>query len=339
MKRRLAVLAAVAVSVATVTSVALAASSPTVATRSASSVKQQSAVLNGTVNPNGSATTYFFQWGLTNTYGDNSAPRSSGSGTKPLSVRATAGHLVPGTIYHYRLVAANKLGATLGADRTFKTAGHPPPGVSTGPTSQVGPNSATVTGVIDPNAQATTWTFQYGLSTAYGSSTFGGSLPAGSAPVTVSQGLQGLAPATIFHYRLVGSHGGTATSYGLDQIFMTFPAVRPRPRVTRRTTPRHARHKPWTFTVSGSVLHPGSIPNQFACTGHVGIRFFTRGKRVNFALATLQPNCTYSAQLVFNRKPGRGQRNRVVTLHVLTHYRGNGYLAPADGRVQAVTLR
>jgi hypothetical protein len=86
------------------------------------------------------------------------------------------------------------------------------------------------------------------------------------------------------------------------------------------------------------VSHPASYPSQFVCTGFVGIRFFTGGRRVNFALAPLQSNCTYSAQVTFNRKPGRGPKNRVVTLRVLVHYRGNGYLAPANARKQTVTL-
>jgi hypothetical protein len=42
---------------------------------------------------------------------------------------------------------------------------------------------------------------------------------------------------------------------------------------------------------------------------------------------------------VFNRKPGRGPRTRIVTLHVLAHFRGNGYIAPASARLQAITLR
>jgi phosphodiesterase/alkaline phosphatase D-like protein len=340
MKRWLTATGVVAITVAALTGVALAASSPAVTTRAASSIKQESAVLNGTINPNGAPTSYFFQWGLTTGYGATGALRSAGSGTKAVNVKETASGLIPGTTYHYRLLATNKFGSAAGADHTFKTAGHAPPGVSTGPTPSVSQNAATVTGVINPNGQSTSWTFQWGISTSYGSSTFGGTVPAGSSPVTVSQTLQGLAPGTIFHYRLVGSHGGNATSFGADNYFMTYPSHRPTPRVTRRVTPLHARarHQPWTYTVSGSVGHPASTPPQFACTGFVGVRFFTGGKRVNFALAPLQSNCTYSTQVVFHRKPGRGPRGRIVTMHVLVHYRGNGYLAPSDGRKQTVTL-
>ncbi len=165
MKRWLTATGVVAITMAALSAVALAASSPAVTTHSASSVKQESAVLNGTINPNGSATTYFFQWGLDQNYGVNGATHSAGSGTKDVNVHETASGLIPGTTYHYRLVATNKFGTSTGTDHTFKTAGHPPPGVTTGPSTQIGQNSATVTGVINPNGQSTSWSFQWGVST------------------------------------------------------------------------------------------------------------------------------------------------------------------------------
>ena len=65
MKRTLAmlVLAAVTSVALAVAAIAVAASSPTVTTGTHSHVTDTSAVLHGTVNPNGSATTYAFQWG------------------------------------------------------------------------------------------------------------------------------------------------------------------------------------------------------------------------------------------------------------------------------------
>jgi hypothetical protein len=339
MKRRLAVLIAVLATTCGLVGVASAASSPAVSTGKASSVKEESAVLNGTINPNGSKTTYFFQWGLTTNYNGTGGPHSAGKGTKPVAAHETATNLIPGTVYHYRLVATNGFGTSDGADRTFKTAGHPPPSVTTGSASQVGRNTSTLNGVINPNGQSTTWFFQWGTTTSYGNNTTGGTVAGNSASSSVAQALAGLQAGTIFHYRLVGTHGGNATSIGGDRIFMTEPNVRPRPLVTRRTRPLHAHHKPWTFTTTGAVFHPRSIPGEFACTGFVGIRYFTGGKRVKFVLVPLQPNCTYSAQAVFNHKPGRGPKNRLVTIHVLVHFRGNGYIAPANARVQTLTLR
>jgi hypothetical protein len=337
MKRRLGVVAAIAVVATSVTGIALAASSPAVTTGKATSVKQTTAVLNGTVNPNGSHTTYYFQWGLTNTYGVNGATHSAGSGTKTMSVHVTATDLIPGTVYHFRLVATSQFGTSAGADHTFKTAGHPPAVVNTGPASQVSQHSANLTGVINPNGANTTWFFQWGTTPSYGNNTTGGTVSGKSPATVVSQALAGLQAGTIFHYRLVGQNGPSGPTMGLDGIFMTFPLHRPVPKVTRHTRPLHARGgKPWVFTTTGSVSHPASFPAQFACTGFVGLRYFTGGKRVKFVLVPLQPNCTYSAQAVFHRR--HGPRNRRVTFHVLVRYRGNGYLAPANARPQTITI-
>ncbi len=59
-------------------------------------------------------------------------------------------------------MAANGSGSATGADHTFTTAGNPPPGVSTGPATQISKNAATLTAVVSPNKQATTYYFQYG---------------------------------------------------------------------------------------------------------------------------------------------------------------------------------
>src|SRR5690348_7618042 len=106
---------------ATLAGVAIAASSPTASTGSATSIHTTSAVLNGTVNPNGATTVYRFEWGLTSGYGLSSSLKSAGSGTKNVNVARTASNLIPGTTYHYRLDALSKNGGGFGADRKFKT--------------------------------------------------------------------------------------------------------------------------------------------------------------------------------------------------------------------------
>ena len=111
-----------------------------------------------------------------------------------MAVHGTATSLIPGTRYHYRLVATNGSGQSVGTDHTFTTAGHPPPAVATGPASGVCSTSATVTGVVNPNGATTTYEFQFGLTTAYGMQTTAATLTAGSVPVPVSQTLTGLTP-------------------------------------------------------------------------------------------------------------------------------------------------
>jgi phosphodiesterase/alkaline phosphatase D-like protein len=325
-----------AVLVVGISAAALAASSPAVTTDSPSHVTDTSAVLRGTINPNGSATVYFFQWGLTTAYGVNSTEHSAGHGTRSVSVSTTAAGLIPGTVYHYRLVAGNGAGSTVGADRAFKTAGNPPPGVATGPAANVGQNSVTLTAEVAPNNQATEYYFQYGPSTLYGSQTIPAAVPAGTLPVTVAASVQGLEARTIFHYRIVALHSNTAPQPGADGTFMTLPRHRPVPGIRATTRPFHATHRPFVLTTTGSVHGPAWIPAIYDCRGNVSIRFFLGSRQIGSTLVPLGPACTFSGQTVFNKHPGHHPGPVAIT--VVAHYLGNFYLTPHKTSGQTVTL-
>lgn len=339
MKRTLAVLvpAVVVSAVLVIAGVAVAASSPTVTTGTSSHVTDTSAVLHAAVNPNGKATTYYFQWGLTTEYGVNSVAHSAGHSTHAVAVSTTAAGLIPGTTYHYRVVATNGSGESIGVDRTFKTTGNPPPVVATGPATQVGKNTVTVTGVISPNNQATTYYFQWGTTTGYGQQTGALVVPAGATSVTVSTTLTGLEARTIFHYRLVAFHGNTAPQPGLDASFMTLPRHRPVPSIKARTTPAHAAHKPFTFTTSGQIKGPKFIPAIYDCRGNVTVKFLLGGRRIGSTLLPVQANCKFSGQTVFNHLPHNGHLPRPVRLTVLVRYAGNGYLTPRKAAAESVS--
>ncbi len=326
------------VSAAATGGVAAAASSPAVSTSSATSVKRTSAVLRGIIDPNGASTTYHFEWRLAkDVYGASSPSRSAGHGTRNKAVQFTATGLLPGTVYHYRLIGSSRFGTASGADRTFKTAGHPLAQVFTGGVSQLGPNTATLTGVINPEGENTIYYFQYGLTTAYGSQTFAQLLPAGSVPLPVSYTLTGLAQFTTFHYRLVAQHGALA-SFGGDQSFVTFASPRFAPRISARTRPRHDRFKPYVFTTTGAIRPPASVPPSLGCGGSVTVRYFFRGRTISFALVPVQTNCTFSSQAVFRHLPGRSKKRRIVGLRVRIFFRGNGYVAPIGARPETVSL-
>ena len=337
MKPKLKVLVAAVVAAGTVAGVAAAASSPSVVTGSTSAVRSSSAELHGAVNPNGRSTTYFFQWGLTTAYGAVSATHSAGAGTKNVGVHATATQLIPGTDYHYRLVATNGSGQSVGADHTFKTAGHPPPAVATGPATGVTSTAATVTAVINPNGETTPYEFQFGLTTAYGMQTTAATLTAGNVPVPVSQTLTGLTPGTVFHYRIVALHGPTVASPGIDQVFMTHPFKRPKAGITVRTKPGTDRRRPYSFTTSGSV-NRRNIPGTFACNGVITVKYFIGRFRIGTFLIPLGGNCTFSGKNTFRKLPRRGRVNGQVHLTVQIRYGGNGYLAPVTAKPEHITL-
>ncbi len=95
---------------------------PASITQPASIITPTSATLNGTVNPNGSATAAWFQWGSTVAYGSATLLTNIGSGTDPVLVRASVGGLSPGATYHYRLAASNSFGLVTALDQSFQAA-------------------------------------------------------------------------------------------------------------------------------------------------------------------------------------------------------------------------
>jgi hypothetical protein len=121
---------------------AAAAEKPVVTTGGAANIQQTTVVLNGTVNPKGAQTTYFFQYGTTSLYGLSTPPASAGAGNKGVKIAVAVGELAPFTTYHYRLVAQNSKGITRGAHRTFKTKRQP-----LGVSLAANPNPVSVGGV------------------------------------------------------------------------------------------------------------------------------------------------------------------------------------------------
>ncbi|MDX6310053.1 MAG: hypothetical protein QOI06_3099 [Nocardioidaceae bacterium] len=195
------------------------AAAPMVTTGGASSVTSAGATVKGTVNPEGSDTTYYFEYGTDTTYGTTTTPGSAGAGTTAQSVSAALTGLTGSTTYHYRLVATNANGTTDGTDATFTTKSAP--GVTTGAATGITSTGATVKGTVNPHGSDTTYYFQYGIDTTYGSSTTPGSAGAGSTAVSVSASLGGLASSTTYHYRLVATNASGSTTLGGDRTFTT----------------------------------------------------------------------------------------------------------------------
>ena len=174
-----------------------------------------SALLFGTVNPNGSTTTAWFQWGTSTTYGNQTPAQDVGPGTSAVQVLHQISSLLPNTTYHFRMVGQNSGGTSYGADLTCTT---PPPAVNpptvtTEPATSVTSSSATLNGTVNPNGASVTGWFEWGTSMAYGTSTPPLSGGSGTSPVPMNVSISGLSPNTTYHFRAVGQNSAD-TRYG-----------------------------------------------------------------------------------------------------------------------------
>ncbi len=197
------------------------ANTPAVVTLSPTSVTCTGATLNGTVNPNGLATTYHFEWGTTIAYGNSTATVSAGSGSTVVSVNAPLSGLVAGTTYHYRLVAVNSDGSANGSDVTFApcTAAVITTTVSgiTMTTAASGGN-VTTDGGSPVTARGVCW------ATTANPTIAGSHTTDGSGTGTFTSSITGLTSNTTYHVRAYATNA-TGTSYGNDLTFTTLCGV------------------------------------------------------------------------------------------------------------------
>lgn len=104
---------------------------PIVTTGEVSNLADPSATLSGTVNPNSpdfATSDCYFEFGTTTDYGVTTPcrPVTAGPGTDAVGVTGKAGGLEPETTYHYRIVASNAGGTSVGPDQTFVSAAASP---------------------------------------------------------------------------------------------------------------------------------------------------------------------------------------------------------------------
>ena len=102
-----------------------AAAAPVATTTGARDIGPGEATLVGTVDANGEATRFFFEYGTTRRYGSRTVEATAGSRSNARRVTARVEGLAPNTRYHFRLVASNRSGVDSGEDRTFKTKPQP----------------------------------------------------------------------------------------------------------------------------------------------------------------------------------------------------------------------
>jgi phosphodiesterase/alkaline phosphatase D-like protein len=200
---------------------------PRITNEAATGLSHEGATIHAKVDPDKLATTYRFEYGETSSYGAEVplGGQSIGEGETPVAVSATLASLKIGTTYHYRVVAENSAGVTLGADQTFETI--PPAPIDATYASEVSATEATLHTEINPLGRSTSYYFQYGTascSESPGSCTNVPTAPAvvgaGEGDVAESAQLQGLLPSTTYHYRVIDSNSLGSTE-GRERTFTT----------------------------------------------------------------------------------------------------------------------
>lgn len=196
------------------------ATKPSLSTTPASNITTTSAISGGIIADDGGATIISngVCWGKTEN------PTIEGSKTNE---SVSSGQFVSnltgldaGTTYHVRAYATNVVGTSYGADMTFLTLGQAPSGL-TQPPSNVTAVTATLNATVNPNDLSTVVTFEYGLTTSYGSTAAASPSPVtGNTMVNVMAEISGLLPATTYHYR-VKTVNSIGTTYSEDKTFTT----------------------------------------------------------------------------------------------------------------------
>lgn len=101
----------------------------------------------------------------------------------------------------------------------------PVPAVVTSAATAVTTTSGTLNGTINAAGELTTDSFQYGLTTAYGTTVVATPpTSTGTTATAISKVLTGLTPGTLYHYRAKGTNSAGA-AFGTDQTFTTLPTT------------------------------------------------------------------------------------------------------------------
>jgi hypothetical protein len=201
-------------------------------TTPATDVTVTSATLHGVLNPTapGEPGTYEFAYRQSATEcqgeGERLTPATASTAEEKQKVSAEVTGLRAGVSYTFCLLAHNGVGETaVGSPVTLTR----PPSIDDASASNETPTTADVSAKINPDELPTTYSFEYGPSTAYGASIPlpDANIGAGVTDVLVTQHLTGLTEGTTYHYRVIASNSAGTTT-GEDHTFVyagTAPAL------------------------------------------------------------------------------------------------------------------
>lgn len=304
---------------------------PSVTTGSATSVSSSSATLNGTINPNGKSTTYYFEYGTTTAYGSTTSSTSAGSGSSAVSVSSPITGLTPSTTYHYRLKGTNSDGTSTGSDKTFTTTN--PPQISLNRTHlQIGANT---TGSVTKPQQFTVnnnggGTLNWSVTDDQSWLTCNPVSGTNFGSVTVSASPSGLAAGTYTASIIVSDPNALNSPQTINVTFKVYDAGSTNPPFGDFSTPLDGATVSSSIAVTGWVLDDVGIDSLkiYINNGqtYIGDALFVEGARPDLEAAYPDYPQNYQGgwgyMLLTNFLPGGG--NGVYTLSAIaTDMEGN----------------
>jgi hypothetical protein len=269
---------------------------PVVVTGAESAVTSSSATLNGTIDPNGAATTGYYRYNTPNPSGVCSSiavvtsGTSAGSGQAAASFPRAIASLLPNTLYYYCIQASNAFGTDYGGVGTFTTSMANAVVTTQAPTS-VGVTYASLHGTIDNNHAASTNRFRWGTTNVACASLPNLLTPAGLGAnyntQNYSMQLTGLTVSTRYYYCAEGYNGTNVVSRGSVTFFDTGNQA---PVVT--TDPASG------VSASGGTLNGTVDPNNDTTTVWFRYNTVSPGATCNDTFGTKVPFTTYSDNAV-----------------------------------------
>ncbi|MFH0991057.1 MAG: DUF1565 domain-containing protein [bacterium] len=206
------------------------ASAPTVSTSAASSITSTSATLNGSVNPNSSSTTAYFEWSTNTSFSPlNTTPvQNIGSGTTASNISASLTSLTPGTTYYYRVFAQNTGGTVRGTTQSFSTIIQAPDVVTLSSPSN-GASSQQVSVSLNWNSSARAVSYRIQVST---SQTFTTLIVDDSTLTTTARQVSGLSNGVTYYWRVSAKNAGGTSTWSSTWNFITTIVAPAAPAIT-----------------------------------------------------------------------------------------------------------
>ena len=261
---------------------------PVAKTKTVSYVSQSTAVLNGEVNPNGVQTSYWYEYGLSDSLGNFSTRQLIGAGyvsySSPMAIYA----LQSNKTYFFRIGAENQYGKSYGAITSFTTTNLPPPPyiaptAQTNAATNITANSVFLNGMVNPHGATTSYWFEYGTSISLGNTTPTQNAGADNVSTTVASAVSGLTENTTYYYRINAQSG-----YGIanGNIF-SFNTLRTNPEPPLGNAPSVTTEEATSVGKTTATLHGRVNPNASETT-----YYFEYGKATLFGLFSLDTKTT-----------------------------------------------